>query len=404
MNVKQDLETRLKGSFQDDFFQEFFGNSIHFPLPNILVEMLRVGPWAYAAKIDPYFLVFGAVIQAWFMAKWQRAGHRLAPLGNLIGVGLYSLLELYLDGFSEYIENPNHRVYLTFSVAICLIQFARQELPALLTKLFTLAEHMVRTMIILAMYWVVEMRENPSLNNIPDFFDEEGHVYISLALLIIGLALGLTAVNSQVYLSLLRSTATELRKFSEWLFGRELLGAVFANQERLALKRTERSILFMDIRGFTSWAESRSPEEVVDLLNGYFAEVEEIWSQHMAIKVKHTADEIMVVFDRPARAYRAVFQARKITQKYLKNTGLSVGFGLHRGELVEGLIGSRDVKVYDIIGDTVNTAKRLCDSAQSWEILLSEAMSQRFKRIPSRSKIRNISAKGKKDLLLVYSF
>ena len=399
----KDLEVRLKGSFLSTFWDQLFSNAIQFPLPNILVEMLRAGVFVYWLKIDPYFLLGGAVVQAYLMAKWVRQGLWFAPIGNLIGVGLYFLLELYLDGFWEFIDNPNHRVYITFSLAICVLQFLEKLKFDPLAKLLVLVENMVRTLVVLAMYWVVEIGENPQGESIAQFFEEPGHIYITLALGLVGLAIGITALNSKTNLELLRSTAQELQKYSLWLFGQELLGAVFKDKERLALKRTKRSILFMDIRGFTAWAETKTPEEVVGLLNGYFAGVETIWQRHHAIKVKHTADEIMVVFERPSQAARSALEARKKVKPYLEPSGLAVGIGVHEGVLVEGLIGSSEVKVYDIIGDTVNTAKRLCDNAAGWEILLSEVLALRSKRISRTYPVRQITVKGKREPLVVYS-
>ena len=399
----KDLEVRLKGSFLSTFWDQLFSNAIQFPLPNILVEMLRAGVFLYWLKIDPYFLLGGAVLQAYLMTQWVRDGKWFTPIGNLIGVGLYFLLELYLDGFWEFLDNPNHRVYITFSLAICIIQFLEQLKFAPLAKLLVLVENMVRTLVVLAMYWVVEIGENPQGESIAQFYEEPGHIYITLALGLVGLAIGITALNSKTYLDLLRSTAQELQKYSLWLFGQELLGAVFRDKERLGLKRTKRSILFMDIRGFTAWAETRPPEAVVGLLNGYFAEVEAVWQAHHAIKVKHTADEIMVVFNKPSQAARSALEARKKVKAYLEGSGLAVGIGVHEGGLVEGLIGSTEVKVYDIIGDTVNTAKRLCDNAAGWEILLSEVLALRSKRISQTYPVRQITVKGKREPLVVYS-
>jgi class 3 adenylate cyclase len=53
--------------------------------------------------------------------------------------------------------------------------------------------------------------------------------------------------------------------------------------------------------------------------------------------------------------------------------GLSAGFGIHAGPVIEGLLGSASVKAFDVLGDTVNVAKRLCDAAAGGEILASEA-------------------------------
>jgi class 3 adenylate cyclase len=62
-------------------------------------------------------------------------------------------------------------------------------------------------------------------------------------------------------------------------------------------------------------------------------------------------------------------------QQTLRPLGLSAGAGVHFGPVVEGVLGGSNAKAYDFIGDTVNTAQRLCDAARAWELLLSQAVS-----------------------------
>lgn len=74
------------------------------------------------------------------------------------------------------------------------------------------------------------------------------------------------------------------------------------------------------------------------------------------------------------QAVAAGKEMRAVLTELLAPYDLSVGAGIHYGELVEGLIGGHKVRSYDIIGDTVNTAKRLCDGAKGGELLLSQAV------------------------------
>ncbi|MDT8448264.1 MAG: adenylate/guanylate cyclase domain-containing protein [bacterium] len=401
--MKLDVEQSIKGSLRGAVSQELFSNSLHFPLANILVELLHAGPALYLAKPDPWVLVFACLVQAYLMGLWRFQERTYVWAGNLIGVGIYTLYELGAEGFEEYIESPNHRVYITFSILIGLIQLSRQWAPGWLEKVLLLVENVVRTGIIMAMFWVIEVGKNPNHGLIIRFFDNEGHVFMTLILLLLGLLIGSANLSALTYQELLQRTAQQLRRFSEWLFGRELLGAVMKDQNRLALKRTERSILFMDIRGFTAWAEAKSPEAVVSMLNGYFELCESVWGQWEAIKVKHTADEIMAIFSDTSAAYNAALEARALVGPYLAQDGLAAGIGLHVGEVVEGLIGSKEVKVYDIIGDTANTTKRICDRAEAGEILLSEEMSRRITDFPTGAAARKIEVKGKSEPIPVVS-
>ncbi len=120
------------------------------------------------------------------------------------------------------------------------------------------------------------------------------------------------------------------------------------------------------------------------------------------IKVKHTGDEILTVFASPEDALRTVLQLRDAITGFLRPYALSAGTGVHCGPLVEGLIGSREVKAYDIIGDTVNTGKRICDQATGDEILLSQACYEKLQSSIVIAEPRTIVAKGKQDSLRVY--
>src|SRR5438093_1317490 len=88
----------------------------------------------------------------------------------------------------------------------------------------------------------------------------------------------------------------QLRKYTEWLFGKTLFRQAVAAPGSLNLSRQERTILFADIRGFTHWSERHAPEEAVALLNRYFEAAERIWTNSSVIKTEYTGDEIMGVF------------------------------------------------------------------------------------------------------------
>ena len=90
------------------------------------------------------------------------------------------------------------------------------------------------------------------------------------------------------------------------------------------------------------------------------------------IRIKYTADEALLVFAEPGPALQAAVALREALRPHLAPFGLSAGFGIHAGPVIEGMLGSESVKAFDVLGDTVNVAKRLCDSAGGGEILVSE--------------------------------
>ena len=128
------------------------------------------------------------------------------------------------------------------------------------------------------------------------------------------------------------------------------------------------AVMFVDFRSFTVSARSRSPQEVVERLDGAFAVLVEILDRHGGIVNKFLGDGFLALFGAPLdaanAAHRAVAAAREMLMAMERVNALSdwklrIGIGIHFGEVVAGNIGSPRRKEYTVIGDTVNFASRL---------------------------------------------
>ncbi len=136
-------------------------------------------------------------------------------------------------------------------------------------------------------------------------------------------------------------------------------------------ERRQVTLLFSDIRGFTSLSETRSPEEVVALLNDYFSMQVGVIFKHAGALDKFIGDAIMAFWGAPLddenHAEHAIQAALEMYERVCEfkvkmgETGLvfDVGIGLHSGPAVVGLIGSEQRREYTAIGDTVNLASRI---------------------------------------------
>jgi len=146
------------------------------------------------------------------------------------------------------------------------------------------------------------------------------------------------------------------------------------------------TILFADIRGFTSISEHAPPEKIVGLLNRYFSAMTDIIFAHGGTLDKYLGDGLMALFGAPTTtpedASNAINAAVAMQRRLLginmelRQEGLSevgVGIGLHTGEVTVGYIGSERRSEYTAIGDSVNTASRLESNAKGGEILVSDA-------------------------------
>lgn len=397
------LETRLLGAPRMRFLQELFGNSAQFPIANILLELLLEGPADYMRAPDLYTITLAGLTQAYFLSRWQTTAHPRRFLGNLIGPALYTVVEAALEG-PRFFNAPHHLAYWGFALVVGTLQTLRPHLPRTLAALALILEDMTRASILFVMYAIFEAATNPQqTTSFAAFFEDRSHQFVALVTLLLGLGIGLSSLTAQHYLALLRQTSAQLKTYSEWLLGRDLLGKAITDPGALTLTRRERTVLFMDIRGFTRWSEARSPEEVVTMLNRYYRVTEMILTAYPVIKFKFTADEAIAVFP---TAVEAVSAARELTARVsqlLTAQNLGAGIGLHTGQVVEGLLGSAGVKFYDVIGDTVNTAKRIESAARAGQVLVSETTRAAIGETMRVGAPHQIAAKGKDAPLTVYT-
>ena len=140
----------------------------------------------------------------------------------------------------------------------------------------------------------------------------------------------------------------------------------------LSGQKREVTVLFSDIRGFTTLSENQPPQAIVALLNRYFARQVDVIYRHQGTLDKYIGDGIMAFWgaptDQPNHAAHAVVAARDMVvalEAFRRELGpagdgFDVGIGIHTGEAVVGFIGSPDHRQdYTVIGDTVNTASRI---------------------------------------------
>lgn len=396
------VEERISGTRKGAIIIEFLKNSFHFPLANILLELVLEGPSHYITSLDFYSSLLAPAVQAYFLGSWTYKGRPRPLLGNLIGPFIYSVVDIAVSA-DEFFTMPFHYAYWGFALGIGIIQELRLRVGDRWQSAFILLENVLRSSILAVMYWFMEQLTEAKYADPAVFFGNRSHIFILSAIFFLGLVVGLDDARSQRFLGILRETASRLQTFSHWLLGRNMLSMALTNPEALSLVRRERTVMFLDIRGFTSWSERQEPEVVVGMLNDLYALAESVFSASGAILVKYTADEVMAFFADAEDGLRSAHRMHRACMARLADYGLGVGTGLHDGLVVEGLLGSTEVKRYEIIGDTVNTAKRICSAAGSGELLVTDAVLAKAGSLCEVLESRAISAKGKSEPLMVHS-
>jgi adenylate cyclase len=175
------------------------------------------------------------------------------------------------------------------------------------------------------------------------------------------------------------------------------------------------AVLFSDIRGFTSLAETMNPDEMARHLTEYFTEMVECVFRHGGTLDKFIGDAVMAQWGAPLGAADDADRAMSAALDMMRELRalnvrwategrpmLEIGIGLNFGEAFAGNIGSERRLEYTVIGDVVNTASRLCSAAGPGEILLSDEMRRALTAPPSLDVCPPMELKGKSQLVPVY--
>ena len=183
-------------------------------------------------------------------------------------------------------------------------------------------------------------------------------------------------------------------------------------------KRTV-AVLFGDIRGFTALAEEMRPDDLARLLSSYYRVMVEIVFRHGGTLDKFIGDAVMAQWGAPiatpSDADSALNAAREMARgladlnvRLRMERGsaecpvLEMGFGLNYGESFAGYVGAERRLEYTVIGDTVNTASRLCAEAGPGEILITEELRAALEHPPEMSERGTIELRGKSQPTTVY--
>ena len=184
----------------------------------------------------------------------------------------------------------------------------------------------------------------------------------------------------------------------------------------LAGDRRPVAVLFTDVRGFTPLSERLAPEHIATLLTEYFTEMAECVFRHGGTLDKFLGDGLMALWGAPLAGTEDVQQALRaavemmgaldeLNERWTREgrPTLAMGVGINYGEAFAGNIGSARRMEYTVIGDVVNTAARLCASANGGEILVSDEIRVALRGGPKLRAHEPLKLRGKSRPVPVYS-
>ncbi|MGZ4814091.1 MAG: adenylate/guanylate cyclase domain-containing protein [Terriglobales bacterium] len=198
----------------------------------------------------------------------------------------------------------------------------------------------------------------------------------------------------------------------------EVVELIASNPEGIRLGGVNQkvTILFCDIRGFTSMSENLPPENVVEILNEYFSRVTDVIFDHGGTLDKYIGDAAMAIFGAPftkgndaVNAVNAAIAIQSMIAELNRDAAerghpeLKIGVGINTGVVTAGNIGSSKRLDYTVIGDAVNLASRMCGKAAAGQILVTEStfneVSAQFAMLP----LPPVMVKGKSQPINIFT-
>jgi class 3 adenylate cyclase/CheY-like chemotaxis protein len=177
-------------------------------------------------------------------------------------------------------------------------------------------------------------------------------------------------------------------------------------EDPLKSHRREISVVFLDLRGFTSFAETSEPEEVMGVLREYHGEMGRLILEHDGTLERFTGDGMMIFFndpvpvpDAPARAIRMAVAMRERVDELLvkwrkRGYDLDFGIGIAQGYATIGAIGFEGRMDYGAIGTVTNLAARLCGEAKPRQILIAQRVFGAVENLVDVEELGGLALKG----------
>jgi adenylate cyclase len=317
----------------------------------------------------------------------------------------------FLPGF---IASADHRIDLRFALALDVT-----DIKAIVRRhlLFAVAILTVTTLASIALGWRLASRMARALGRVNHAMRKlEQQEYVKVEAVKTGDELEDLAVGFNAMVDGLRER-DKLRTTMGKYMTEAVVAHLLAGEVELGGKTIEVTILFCDLRDFTALSETRSAQQIVELLNEYFTEMVDCVMAEGGVVDKYIGDNIMAVFGAPvsraddaSRAVRAAVHLRDALARLNQKLGarglepLRFGIGLHTGEVVAGNIGSAKRMEYTVIGDAVNVASRLESKTKelATDLLISDATYRRARDELDAEAAGEIQVKGRQQAVAIY--
>ena len=253
-----------------------------------------------------------------------------------------------------------------------------------------------------------------------EYNDETGKLAHTFNIMVGALEIAYKQIKRYAFKAVLaQKTEHKIRNIFQKYVPADVIEEFFANPEKMLVGENRViSILFSDIRSFTSISEQMKPDDLVNSLNRYFTVMVDIIMARGGIVDKYIGDAIMAFFGAPARhkddALQSVLAGIEMNemleqfnaeQRKIGKPEFRIGVGINYGVVTVGNIGTEKKMDYTIIGDMVNLASRMEGLTKKYQqpLLISESLHQKVhEQIPCRL-IDTVAVKGRAKGVRIYS-
>ncbi|HID65348.1 MAG TPA: GAF domain-containing protein [Anaerolineae bacterium] len=227
----------------------------------------------------------------------------------------------------------------------------------------------------------------------------------------------LLAITSQVDTAIFESLERQRIRstFSRYVSPKVVDLMLRTDQDFLKADRALLTVLFSDMRGFTSITERTDPDILMSFLNEHLAAMTEVIDRYEGTVDKFVGDEVVALFGAPMpmedHARRAVCTALEMQQAHQKlmaawlkagHEAVPIGIGINTGEMIVGNIGCQRQMDYTAIGDNMNLASRICGVARGGQVLVSQTTYQLICQDVVAHELPLVQVKGKARPVQLY--
>lgn len=346
------------------------------------------------SEFDNKIIFIGANAQAQALADIKRT-----PISEV-----FSGLDIQATNFDNLIQNNFFRMTSTaynFLICVCIfiiIFFIVSTMPIVTALLSSVCIMFVYLFFAMFMYY--------------------NKVALSLILPEIFVIIAIACAYSYRYL-IEGNKKEKFQKAMGKYLSREVMQNVVDNIDNIELggKRADITVLFADIRNFTSISENMDASSVTAILNEYFSALVPIIEEYGGVLNKFMGDAVLAIFGEPKKDENHALVAVKCASKMLKKVKhlqdkwmdegkpkIEIGIGISSGEAFIGNVGSKERLEYTVIGDTVNTASRIenYNKVYKTNFLISEETYKRVKNKVDVITINNVMIRGKASKMTIY--